>query len=57
VPLASVQGYPTLGPCWQALGGFVVEENAPHSWIDKQVRVQVGTDVYNDQLIAVNYRG
>lgn len=35
----------------------MAEENAPDSWIDKQVRVQVGPDAYNGQLVAVNDRG
>jgi hypothetical protein len=43
-----------VGEHWEV---FVAEENAPDSWIDKQVGVQVGPDVYNGQLVAVNDRG
>ncbi len=35
----------------------MAEENAPDSWIGKQVGVQIGADVFNGQLVAVNDRG
>ncbi len=35
----------------------MAEENAPDSWVDKQVGVQIGADVFNGQLVAVNDRG
>ncbi len=35
----------------------MAEENAPDSWVVKQVGVQIDADVFNGQLVAVNDRG
>jgi len=53
-PVKGILPLDHVGEHWEV---FVAEENAPDSWIDKQVGFQVGPVVYNGQLVAVNDRG